>query len=141
MPLRSLPWRPAPRRPLLAVILTAVLLLPLSTGCGRERGSLQVEDLTAAERRFVTRYVVLERARAIALADPASGTALLDSLRAAWGDSAAAVARADMPARPARAAAVQDLLQRLLEAEADSLVYAPRPDRLDAPLPRPVPPS
>ena len=130
-----------PMRPIPTVVLLAVLTLLLATGCARERGPLEVADLTAAERRFVTRYVVLERARAVALADPAAGTGLLDSLRAAWGDSAAAVARADMPARPARAAAVQDLLQRLLAAESDSLVHAPRPDRLDAPLPTPAPSS
>jgi hypothetical protein len=126
-----------PKRPLVA-LLVPVLALGLLPACEQDRGPLTVADLTRSEQRFVTRYVVLERARAVALAEPATGEVLLDSLRTAWGDTAAALAREDMPAAPARAAAVQDLLRRLLRAEADSLVHAPRPDRLDAPLPSPA---
>ena len=47
-----------------------------------------VADLDPAERQVVERYVILERARAVTLADPARGTAILDSLATAWGDSA-----------------------------------------------------
>jgi hypothetical protein len=123
---RALAW--TNRAPLLAL---ALALLP---SCGRDR--LDVPDLTAAEREFVTRFVVLERAHAVALADPAVGTALLDSLSRAWGDSANAIARRQVPAEPERAAAVYELLGRILAAEGDSLVRAPVARRLRAPLPQ-----
>ncbi|MFO7653288.1 MAG: hypothetical protein R6X25_05630 [Candidatus Krumholzibacteriia bacterium] len=110
-------------------------------GCEPGEPTLDLQDLTPAERRFVTRFVVLERARAVAMADPDRGEALLDSLAAAWGDTAAAVARQSVPADPHRAGALYDLLRRVLEAEQDSLVFSPDPDRLDAPLPRPLPPA
>jgi len=123
-----------PSRLLPALILAAVVL---GGGCERASEQLALDDLSAAERRYVTRYILLERARAVALADPVAGIALLDSLALAWEDTAAAQARADLPTEPGRAAALHDLVRRLLEAEADSLVYAPRADRLDEPLPEP----
>ena len=75
----------------------------------------------------------------MALADRSVGDALLDSLAAVWGDSSLVETEAGVPGDPARAAAVGRLLQRILEAELDSLVLAPRPDRLSAPLPDPEP--
>ena len=64
----------------------AVLLLLAAVGCeqGDEPG---LADLTPGERLYVERMVVLERAKAVGLADRGQGNALLDSLAAAWGDS------------------------------------------------------
>jgi hypothetical protein len=107
-------------------------------GC-ESAGELRPDDLEPGELRYVTRVVVLERAKAVALADRAAGDALLDSLAAAWGDSSLAETEAGVPDDPGRAAAVGRLLQRILEAELDSLVLAPRPDRLAQPLPDPEP--
>jgi hypothetical protein len=129
------------------VLLAPALGLALLVSCGQS--ALELDDLTPAERAFVVHFVVLERARAVALAEPVAGTALLDSLAAAWGDSANTVAEAQVPADPARAAAIYDLLGRILAAESDSLVHAPRASRLSAPLPQgaqlvrsaPVPPT
>jgi hypothetical protein len=116
-------------------------LVPVLGGCEAREPVLDLNDLTPAERRYIDRFVILERARAVALAAPERGEALLDSLAAAWGDSAAAAARTDLPTDPLRAAALQDLLRRILEAEADSLILAPRADRLTAPLPTPAAPA
>jgi len=113
--------------------------LAVIAGCQAEPEFLELADLDAAERQVVERYVILERARAITLADPARGVAILDSLAAAWGDSVAREAEAALTTRPERANLVHDLLRRLLEAEQDSLVHAPEPRRLAAPLPVPVP--
>jgi hypothetical protein len=126
------------RRILYAPAVALALLAPLASltllaSCGES--ALDLDDLTPTEREFVTRFVVLERARAVALAEPAVGTALLDSLAAVWGDSANAAARVQVPSDPARAAAVYDLLGRILVAESDSLVHAPLARRLPAPLP------
>jgi hypothetical protein len=135
MPIR----RTLPRRrgalPSCCAILLAVGLL---TACQGEDRSLGLEDLAPAERTFVERYIVLERARAVTLAEPALGAALLDSLAAAWGDSAADNARATLSSDAERARRLYDLVERLLEAEADSLVFAPAPRRLDDPLPDPA---
>jgi hypothetical protein len=116
------------------VLLASAFGLTLLASCGE--APLDLDDLTPAEREFVTRFVVLERARAVALAEPVIGTALLDSLAAAWGDSANAVARHQVPSRADRAAAVYDLLGRILAAESDSLIHAPLARRLTAPLPQ-----
>lgn len=125
--------------PLLLAAVGALTLGSLLGLASCSESPLDVDDLTTAEREFVTRYIVLERARAVALAEPVAGTALLDSLAVAWGDSANAVARGQVPAEPARAAAVYGLLGRLLAAESDSLVQAPRARRLTAPLPSGAP--
>jgi len=118
-------------------LLASFTCLTLLASCGE--AGLDLDDLTPAERDFVTRFVVLERARAVALAEPAVGAALLDSLAVAWGDSANVIARGQVPARADRAVAVYDLLGRLLAAESDSLVHAPVARRLAAPLPRGAP--
>ncbi len=111
--------------------------------CHDDPQPLTLDDLSPSETRYVTRFVQLERARAVALADPESGAALLDSLAAVWGDSAAADTRILLPVGAVRAAAVHDLLARILRTEQDSLILAPVPRRLAEPLPDPaaVPPE
>jgi hypothetical protein len=130
---RPLPFRAVPVRAVLVLVLTF-----LAAGCG-PGDELRLGDLDEGERRYVDRVVVLERAKAVALVDRPRGAALLDSLAAAWGDSSLAETEAGVPRDPARAAALGRLLQRILVAELDSLVHAPRPDRLAAPLPDPEP--
>lgn len=109
--------------------------LAMIAGCQADPDQLTVDDLNPVERQIVTQFVVLERARVVALADPEIGVAVLDSLATAWGDSASFTAQVDFPIEPARAALVHDLIRRLLEAETDSLVHAPYPRRLTAPFP------
>jgi hypothetical protein len=118
-------------------ITLPLALAALLGGCGRSEPNLTLDDLTSAESLFIQRFVVLERARAVALVDPRSGNALLDSLANIWGDSALTAPQRGFPVDPLRAAAVHDLLKRILLAEQDSLVYAPHPRRLAAPLPDP----
>jgi hypothetical protein len=108
-------------------------------GCQTRPDSLQWQDLTPAERQYVTRFVVLERARAVAMVDADRGPALLDSLAVAWGDSSLVETHRDLSRQPRRVAAVNDLLVRILDVERDSLVLAPEPRRLNAPLPDPPP--
>ncbi len=116
----------------------AVLWLLAGAGCGPQGGRpLRLSDLTPAEREYVTRFVTLERARAVALVDRGRGEALLDSLAVGWGDSSLASAQAALPADPRRQAQLHGLLGRILRAEQDSLLDAARPDRLDSPLPDP----
>ena len=114
-------------------ILFAILLLA-AAGCNDSPEELTVADLSVDEHRFVERFVVLERARTVALADPDLGDAVLDSLAAAWGDSAEVEAGRWFPRDAQRSQLIHDLLRRLLEAESDSLTHAPRINRLAAPL-------
>ena len=133
-----------PTRPTRMLFLSMCLLsCGLASSCTQDDSApLALDDLDAAEKRFVTRFVVLERARAVALVDATVGPALLDSLAAEWGDSSGVELQRGLPADPRRLAAVHDLLARILTAEQDSLIKAPRPDRLGAPLPHPTaPPS
>lgn len=97
----------------------AILVLAAS-GC--ERSS---DDLTADEARFVERFVALEHARAVALADPDLGDALFDSLATAWGDSAESEAMRWFPTDPQRAEMLYSLLRDRFEAESDSLARMP----------------
>jgi hypothetical protein len=122
---------------LASLLLPALFLLP---GCSEEdHPALQLKDLTDGELLFVSRIVILERAKAVALIDRPTGEALLDSLAAAWGDSAFSETSRGVPSSPKRVGQVGDLLIRILDAELDSLISAPRPDRLAAPLPNPLP--
>lgn len=121
------------------LIPVAVLMLAAATGCDHG-DDLLLADLTPGETLYVERMVVLERAKAVGLADREQGIALFDSLVAAWGDSALERTIAGLPDEPRRAAAVGRLLSGILLAEQDSLVNAPRPDRLAAPLPLPAAP-
>ncbi|MBA4378438.1 MAG: hypothetical protein C0395_07250 [Gemmatimonas sp.] len=117
----------------------AVLWLLAGAGCGPQGGRpLRLSDLTPSEHAYVTRFVTLERARAVALVDRGRGEALLDSLAVSWGDSSLASAQAALPADPRRQALLHGLLGRILRAEQDSLLDAARPDRLGAPLPDPA---
>lgn len=125
-------------------VLLFRLLLPLIVatvaGCADEKKSeLRLGDLTPAENRYITRIVILERAKAVALVEREAGTALLDSLAAAWGDSCLRETLAGTPSDPRRSVQVHTLLTRILTAERDSLVEAPRPDRLAVPLQDPPP--
>ena len=121
----------------------SLLLLPLLlalSACDREGPTeIRLADLDEGEYRYVSRLVILERAKAVALVDRPTGNALLDSLSTAWGDSARAETIAGVPSDPRRAQQVGRLLGRILEAELDSLLFSPRPDRLSAPLPDPDP--
>ena len=113
-----------------------------AAGCEKSEAVFTVDDLTEGERQYIGRVITLERARAVALTDRPVGVALLDSLAAAWGDSSLPETVAGLPDDPQRAAFVGGLLSRLLIAEQESLVLAPRPDRLAAPWPQPeVPPG
>lgn len=120
-------------------------LLPLLgwllAACSSEETPLSEQDLTPAERTYVQRLVTLERAKAVALNDRDRGGALLDSLSAAWGDSALPETRALVPADPTRSRLLYDYLLQVLIAEKDSLMDAPREDRLSAPLPVPPAPA
>ena len=118
--------------------LLSWLICGLLAGCDEEPAPLQLADLTADEHLYLERIVQLERAKAVALVDRETGLALLDSLAADWGDSSLAETKALVPSEPQRSAAVADLLLRILAAENDSLLHAPRPDRLAAPLPDPI---
>ncbi len=115
--------------------LAAVLLTVVLTGCSHEEPPLHLADLGPGELQYVTRIVTLERAKAVTLADAKRGGALLDSLAVAWGDSSLEKTAAGVPLEPGRARRLNELLERILAAEKDSLITAPRPDRLRAPLP------
>ncbi|MGD9548618.1 MAG: hypothetical protein AB7V45_13915 [Candidatus Krumholzibacteriia bacterium] len=112
--------------------------LVLAAGCEKGEPRLEVADLTPGELVYVQRVVVLERARAVALMDEPLGEAILDSLASAWGDSSLERTIELAPAEPERAVLVNDLLLRILEAEEDSLMEAPRADRIARPLPDPA---
>jgi len=114
-----------------------LLLASCLPACHNGEKTLHLKDLTPAERRYVVRFVTLERARAVAMVNSERGQALLDSLAAAWGDSSLAETEHGLSSRPRRAAAVQDLLVRILDAERDSLLHVPEARRLAAPLPEP----
>ncbi len=64
-----------------------LLLFFLAAGCEKEVPELRMTDLTQAEHRYLTRLVVMERAKVVALIDRDAGEALLDSLATAWGDT------------------------------------------------------
>ncbi|MFH1841828.1 MAG: hypothetical protein ABIF77_01360 [bacterium] len=120
-----------------SLLLLLTLLFFAGSGCDETNESLGLQDLTEAELRYVTRFVVLERARAVAMVQAERGTVLLDSLNTAWGDSSLPETLAGLSREPKRAAAVNDLLVRILDAERDSLVEVPKSRRLTAPLPDP----
>ncbi len=126
--------------PLLVPALLAATLAA-AVGCGRRDRPLQMRDLSYSERLYVERFVTLERARAVALVDVDRGNALLDSLGHAWGDSSLEWTLGTLPRDPGRVAALYNLLSRILAAENDSLVQAPKPRRLTAPIPDPRPGS
>jgi hypothetical protein len=132
-PLRRLAVRPWP-----AVV--AVLIVAL-TGCLRGDPDVDLASLTPGERLYIERSVNLERARAVALVDRARGDALLDSLAAAWGDSARRDVLAGLPGDPVRATAVHRLLLDVIAAEQETLLAAPGVERLGLPLPVPVRPG
>jgi len=120
--------------------LPILILLALGLGaCESEEIPLTWQDLSSGEQTYVRRLVVLERAKAVALNDRELGDVVLDSLAAAWGDSAQAEAQAHAPTDPTRSRQLNIYLLRVLEAEKDSLMTIPAVRRLAAPLPAPVP--
>ena len=121
--------------------LLLTILLFLLSGCNTGPDSLSLDDLSVAEREYIEKYVILERARAVAMVDGVVGTALLDSLAVAWGESSGVAIGNALPIEPIRAAAVQNLLHKILVAENDSLVFAPFAHRVTEPLPEPGPPT
>lgn len=122
-----------------ALAAVAALLALFAPGCGQRDKPLQLPDLSYSERLYVERFVTLERARAVALVDVDRGQALLDSLGRAWGDSALEWTLGTLPRDPRRVAGLYNLLSRILVAESDSLLHAPKARRLAAPLPDPRP--
>lgn len=116
----------------LPAILTVLAILP---GCSDQDQDLRLQDLNPGEKLYVTRMVILERAKAVAMVDPATGNSLLDSLALAWGDSSLVQARSAAAKDPARSQQANQILLNILNAEQDSLLLAPRPDRLAAPMP------
>lgn len=127
-------------RPTIPRVLQVLCLTVAVIGCEKRPSPLRLRDLDRSERTYVERFVALERARAVALVDLDTGNALLDSLARAWDDTAPTSILANLPREPRRVAALHDLLERILAAEADSLLQAPRPGRLAAPLPDPPAP-
>ncbi len=118
------------------MLATGMILVCLAlAGCGDKETSLRLDQLRPGERAYIQRVVTLERAKAVALTDRTLGLVLLDSLASAWGDSSEQETLAGIPTEPTRARLVNELLGKILAAEEDSLLAAPRPDRLQAPLP------
>jgi len=121
----------------LIIVLGSALLL--AGGCVEDSGPMQLADLSADEQVYLTRFIQLERARAVTLVQRELGEALLDSLAVAWGDSSLVELGTAFGSDTARAAGLHDLLGRILEAEEDSLLQVPLPRRLTEPLPDPLP--
>lgn len=121
----------------LPVVLAAALVV---AGCEEKAPTVELADLTETEHTYLTRLVVLERAKTAALVDRDRGEALLDSLAAAWGDSVVPRTLAGMPRDPTRVRAVGLLFARVMRAEHDSLLAVGGFARLHAPLPDPPPP-
>ena len=124
--------------PALTTIIIFTVLLG-TAGCEQEKTDLRLADLTEAETLYVSRIVILERAKAVALVDRVAGATVLDSLATAWGDSSLQETLVGAPSDPRRSSQVHELLVRLLKAERDSLMQSPHPYRLSAPLEDPPP--
>ncbi len=118
----------------LVMLGVALAMTPL-VGCRDTKTSLGLDQLKPGERFYIERVVTLERAKAVALNDRKQGEAILDSLNTVWGSDSLAETLTGIPKDPTRARLVNELLILILEAEKDSLITAPRPDRLNAPLP------
>jgi len=125
-----------------AVYTKPIWLMLISTlllgACDQPEKPLKLADLTISEHTYIERIVVLERAKAVVLADRELGNTILDSLSLAWGDSAEAKTAALAPVDPIRSQALHELLKQIILAERDSLLQNPSPLRLAAPLVDPV---
>ena len=140
MPLGILPamrLSPSPGRR--AALVCVLVLAAFAAGCEKKAPDLSQADLTEAEHRYLTRLVVLERAKTATLVERDRGEALLDSLAAAWGDSVQLETLADMPTDATRVRAIGLLFGRIMRAEHDSLLAVGGFARLHAPLPDPPP--
>ena len=129
------------KTPLRRTLTLTAWLVPalLLVGCRDAQHPLRLADLTPAEEMYITRFVTLERARAVALVDREAGDALLDSLAASWGDSSLVETRAALPVDASRLEKIHTLLATILDAEEDSLLAAPESRRLHVPVPDPPP--
>jgi hypothetical protein len=119
----------------------ALLILALSLfqgACDRSEKPLQLGDLSSGEYTYIERIIILERVKAVALNDRDLGNTLLDSLTLAWDDSVESQTGKLISTDPHRSKTVHELLLRILVAENDSLVEAPLPRRISAPLPDPL---
>ncbi len=116
-------------------IFPVLFILIAITGCQEKSDDLNIQDLTENEMIVLNRYITLERARAVAIVDSLTGTALLDSLNTAWGDSSLAETIALLPKKTERLSSFHKLLVRVLDSERDSLLLAPDTRRLLNPLP------
>jgi len=123
-----------------AIFLTLGACLLLG-GCEKKPSPLVLGDLDDGETDLLTRLVVLERAKALALVDREAGDALLDSLATAWGDSIGQKTLAGAPTDAARARVVGALYSRVMAAEHDSLLARDGRRDLSAPLPDPPAPE
>lgn len=127
-------------RPARTGLLGAVLcsLLWSVGGCRETTRPLTLSRLSPTERLYVERVVAAERAKAVALVSRDVGEALLDSLAAAWGDSAVSETVRGLSGSPSRAIAFNDFLLQVVRAEQDSLLQLPGRNRLQLPLPPPA---
>lgn len=129
---------PRLRRAALAGALAACLLV---AGCEKKPSPLVLDDLNEGETTLLTRLIILERAKALALVDRPAGQAVLDSLAVAWGDSTTEQTLAGAPRDATRAHAVGQLYSRVFAAEHDSLQAHDGRRELTAPLPDPTAPA
>ena len=113
-------------------LATSLLLL---AGCREQEPILQLADLTAGERLYFERVVAIDRANSVALIHRDQGSALLDSLATAWGDSVLPATLDGLTGDPYRNVALGELLLRVVIAEQDSLRWDPARNRLNLPLP------
>jgi hypothetical protein len=127
------------RRMSRALLVLTAITAPGLLGCDQEDRPLRLDDLSGGEYVMVERMVLLERAKTFALLDRPAGTALLDSLSLAWGDSSLQDTLTGAAEQPLRAEAVAVLLRRVLAAEQDSLLHTSGRDRWTLPLPDPEP--
>jgi len=128
--------------PVLVVCLLGSLVFGLGvTGCEKKQSPLVLEDLDEGETELLTRLIILERAKSLALVDRPAGQALLDSLAVAWGDSIGEETVAGAPSNATRAHEVGQLYSRVFSAEHDSLLAHDGRRELTAPLPDPPAPA
>lgn len=140
MPLGILPaMQSSPSSGRRTALVCVLVLAALAAGCEQETPDLRLVDLTEAEHRYLTRLVVLERAKTAALVERDRGEAVLDSLATAWGDSVQQETLSGMPTDATRVRAIGLLFGRIMRAEHDSLLAHGGFARLHAPLPDPPP--
>jgi hypothetical protein len=126
---------------LFACLMACLMACLLVAGCEKKQSPLVLSDLDEGETDLLTRLIILERAKSLALVDRPAGQALLDSLALAWGDSIAEETVAGAPTNATRAHAVGELFSRIFAAEHDSMLAHDGRRDLTAPLPDPPAPA